>query len=137
VVESQGDFESTPVRRGSRTSINSKYQHCSHQVTMVCNDSDLFDQWQKDIKVMATRVASMRKRLYDLLVEYQTAGDWSHILTQQGMFAYSGLTPAQTERLTNEYHIYVPPTGRLSISGLNPGNLHYVARAFAEVCESG
>lgn len=105
-------------------------------MTLVCRDPELFAQWQSDIKVMASRVTSMRKRLYDLLVEHQTPGEWAHILSQRGMFAYSGLTPAQTERLTIEYHIYVPPTGRLSISGLNPGNLDYVARAFTEVCKS-
>lgn len=32
---------------------------------------------------------------------------------QIGMFCYSGLTPEQVDRLTNEYHIYMTRNGRI------------------------
>ena len=32
---------------------------------------------------------------------------------QIGMFCYSGLTPEQVDRLTNEFHIYLTRNGRI------------------------
>lgn len=32
----------------------------------------------------------MRERLYDLLVQYKTPGEWGHIKSQIGMFSYTG-----------------------------------------------
>ena len=33
--------------------------------------------------------------------------------TQIGMFCYSGMTPEQVDRLTNEFHIYMTRNGRI------------------------
>jgi len=35
--------------------------------------------------------------------------------------------------LINEFHIFVPPNGRISIPGLNEKNVAYVAKALHEV----
>lgn len=40
--------------------------------------------------MMAGRIKSMRQQLYDALKEKGI--DWPHILTQIGMFSYTGLT---------------------------------------------
>ncbi len=39
---------------------------------------------------MADRIISMRSRLYDLLVELKTPGEWGHIKSQIGMFSFTG-----------------------------------------------
>jgi aspartate aminotransferase len=39
---------------------------------------------------MADRIIAMRERLYDLLVQYKTPGEWGHIKSQIGMFSYTG-----------------------------------------------
>lgn len=35
------------------------------------------------------------------------------LCNQIGMFCYSGLTPEQVDRLTNEFHIYMTRNGRI------------------------
>ena len=49
------------------------------------------------------------------------------------MFSYTGFSPEQCDRLKNEFHIYCIRNGRISIPGLNPGNVEYVAKAFHEI----
>jgi hypothetical protein len=38
------------------------------------------------------------------------------VFEQIGMFCYSGMTPEQVDRLTNEYHIYMTRNGRIRYS---------------------
>jgi aspartate aminotransferase len=49
------------------------------------------------------------------------------------MFAYTGLNTDQVNKLRNDYHIYMTADGRISIAGLNTGNLDYIADAFHKV----
>jgi len=49
------------------------------------------------------------------------------------MFAFTGVDLAATQRLINEFHIYLTADGRISIAGLNTKNVDYVAKAFDEV----
>lgn len=70
----------------------------------------------------------MRRELRRWLVELGTPGDLSHIESQIGMFSYTGLSREHVEHLRNEFHIYVLPSGRVSICGLNEGNVDYVGR---------
>ena len=53
--------------------------------------------------------------------------------SQIGMFAYTGLSPEQVEKLKNEYHIYMTSDGRISIAGLNTHNIDDISKAFHEV----
>ena len=55
------------------------------------------------------------------------------MLTQRGMFSYSGLTKAQVQRLRDEYSIYAIDTGRICVAALNSRNVDYVADAIAAV----
>jgi aspartate aminotransferase len=45
------------------------------------------------------------------------------------MFSYTGLTKAQVKYLNDHYHIYMPLTGRMVMTGLNQDNIDYVAHA--------
>lgn len=47
----------------------------------------------------------MRERLYDLLVELKTPGEWGHIKSQIGMFSFTGsmsFSPSHTALLGRE-----------------------------------
>jgi aspartate aminotransferase len=94
---------------------------------------DLHEQWLGDLKVMSNRIKKMRQALYDELVALQTPGTWEHIIRQIGMFSYLGLSAAQVSVLKDKYHIYAMSSGRASISGLNPSNVKYVAKAIDDV----
>lgn len=49
------------------------------------------------------------------------------------MFAYTGLTTDQVERLQKEYSIFMTKDGRMSIAGLSTHNVDYVANAMHSV----
>lgn len=64
------------------------------------------------------------------LADHGSKLDWSFIQKQQGMFAYTCVTPEQVKRLKEEYAIYLPEDGRISLAGLNDHNLPYVTKSF-------
>lgn len=43
------------------------------------------------------------------------------------MFAFTGVGPDHVKELISKYHIYLLSSGRISIAGLNTGNVKYVA----------
>jgi len=75
----------------------------------------------------------MRSGLVDKLKHNGSQLDWSHVTSQIGMFAYTGLNTDQVNKLREESHIYMTMDGRISIAGLNTGNLDYIAEAFHKV----
>ena len=71
----------------------------------------------------------MRKALRGKLEELGTPGSWNHITDQIGMFSFTGLTEDQVKLLKEKDHVYMMKSGRASLSGLNTGNVEYVAKA--------
>ena len=102
-------------------------------VNNILSDEQLKKEWIEELRMMATRVKEMRIALKKKLEEVGSKLNWDSIVNQRGMFAYTGLSPEQCDRLKNEFHIYTIRTGRISIPGLNPSNVEYVAKAFHEV----
>jgi aspartate aminotransferase len=51
---------------------------------------------------MADRIITMRALLKENLEKLGSKNDWSHITSQIGMFAYTGLTSAQMDTLAKE-----------------------------------
>lgn len=49
------------------------------------------------------------------------------------MTSYLPLTPAQCKYLVDNYHIYLPSSGRITIPGLNQNNIERVARSIDQV----
>ena len=75
----------------------------------------------------------MRTGIVQKLKDHGSIHDWSHVTSQIGMFAYTGLSTAQVNKLMAEYAIYMTADGRISIAGLNTHNLDYIADAFHQV----
>jgi len=59
--------------------------------------------------------------------------DFSYFVKQRGMFSYTGLSPAQVDRLREEFAVYLVGSGRMCVAGLNGHNVDYVADAMAAV----
>ena len=95
----------------------------------ILNTPELYEQWLVELKGMADRIIDMRRQLYEHLIKLGTPGDWTHITSQIGMFTYTGLTTAQVEHLTREFHIYLLSSGRISMAGLNESNVERLAVA--------
>ena len=82
---------------------------------------------------MRERIRSLRRMFVDKLRARVPSADFSFVLTQRGMFSYSGLTKAAMVRLRSEYSVYGLDTGRICIAALNSRNIDGVADAIAEV----
>lgn len=48
----------------------------------ILNNEELFQQWLADLRVMSSRIQSMRDELAAELTRRGTPGDWSHIRSQ-------------------------------------------------------
>ncbi|KAH7923519.1 PLP-dependent transferase [Leucogyrophana mollusca] len=111
-----------------RSEISNPPSHGARLVALILTGSDLFEEWNRDIKTMAGRIIAMRKELYRLLTEeFHTPGTWEHIINQIGMFSYTGINPDQAKALIDKAHIYLLSSGRISMAGLNSKNVRYFA----------
>merc|ERR1712137_853897 len=86
-----------------------------------------------ELKSMADRVLEVRDLLRKGLEAKGTPGTWNHITDQIGMFSFTGLSQAMCERLIKEHHIYLLKSGRISLAGLNKGNVQYMVDSVDEV----
>lgn len=107
--------------------------HGSQLVEIVLNDPVIYEQWLKDVHKMAKRLSSMRMLLYKQLSATETCGKWDYLLKQHGMFSYSGLSPSEVTTLREKRSIYMTSDGRISLSGIRPDNVNYLARAINKV----
>merc|ERR1712187_821800 len=99
----------------------------------ILGDAARFAKWRSELKSMANRVLEVRALLRKGLEAKGTPGTWNHITDQIGMFSFTGMTPAQCERLISEHHIYLLKSGRISLAGLNKGNIQYMIDCVDEV----
>jgi len=107
----------------------------SRVISMILNDKELSDIWYKEVKIMADRIISCRKALVSELKKIGSKRNWDHIVSQIGMFCYTGLNPAQVEKLIKEHHIYLTEDGRISMAGVNSKNVGYISECIKKVSE--
>ncbi|XP_046676171.1 aspartate aminotransferase, mitochondrial [Homalodisca vitripennis] len=107
--------------------------HGARIVTEILGDPALRQQWLGEVKGMADRIISVRTALKDNLKKEGSTKDWSHITDQIGMFCFTGLQPAQVERLTKEFSIYLTKDGRISMAGVTSKNVEYLAYSIHQV----
>lgn len=101
-------------------------------VDRILNNEDNFNRWEKEVFAVSDRIKKMRKLLKEELEAIQTPGNWDHIVSQIGMFSYTGLTPKQSEYLMNKHHIYLLKSGRISMPGITSKNVKYMANAIKD-----
>lgn len=82
---------------------------------------------------MRERILAMRRSLYSVLQNKQPDRDFGYFLSQRGMFSYTGLSPAQVDRLRDEFGVYLVRSGRMCVAGLNSSNVEATAIAMAAV----
>ncbi|MCJ1334349.1 aspartate transaminase aat1 [Thelotrema lepadinum] len=107
--------------------------HGARIAAEILNDSALKQQWLGEVKGMADRIITMRALLKKNLEELGSKHDWSHITSQIGMFAYTGLKPEQMDKLAKEHSVYATKDGRISVAGITTGNVKRLAEAIHKV----
>jgi len=106
--------------------------HGARIVAYVFNNPQLYEQWKDNIKTMSSRIIEMRLALRAALEKLGTPGTWNHITSQIGMFSYTGLNTQQSEHMIKKHHVYMLRSGRISMCGVTPSNVEYVAQAIHE-----
>jgi aromatic-amino-acid transaminase len=116
-----------------RRNYSSPAIHAGQIVAHVLGDADLRAMWEQEVAAMRVRIAQMRRALHDVLAAQLPGRDFSYFLSQRGMFSYTGLSPAQVDRLREEFGVYLVRSGRMCVAGLNAGNVARTAEAMAAV----
>ncbi|CAG8970809.1 hypothetical protein HYALB_00001596 [Hymenoscyphus albidus] len=116
-----------------RSEISNPPAYGARIAGLVLNDEALFAEWEENLRTMSGRIISMRKALRSKLEEQGTPGTWNHITDQIGMFSYTGLSEKQVLELRSTAHVYMTKNGRISMAGLNTGNVDYFAKAVDKV----
>ena len=109
--------------------------HGAHIVRTILSDAELEKQWYSECKGMADRIIEMRQLLVDNLAAAGSTKDWSHITSQIGMFAYSGMSKEQVESLRYDHAIYMTGDGRISMAGVTSANVKRLAECMVAVTE--
>lgn len=121
------------VKRVIRTNYSNPPTHGGAVVAAVLSDPQLRKMWDDELAGMRDRIRAMRTSLVAKLKERGVKQDFSFVTQQRGMFSYTGLNPAQVERLKDEFGIYAVSTGRICLAALNTRNIDYVADSIAAV----
>ncbi|KZF19953.1 aspartate aminotransferase [Xylona heveae TC161] len=107
--------------------------HGARIAASILNDPKLNRQWLGEVKGMADRIISMRALLKSNLEDLGSKHDWSHITSQIGMFAYTGLKPDQMDKLAKEHSVYATKDGRISVAGITTDNVRRLADSIFKV----
>ena len=109
--------------------------HAGGIVARVLTQPALRSAWERDVAAMRERILAMRKRLHEALTARKPDRDFDYLLSQRGMFSFTGLTAQQVDRLRDEYGVYMIRSGRVCISGLTSRNVEPTADAIAAVID--
>ena len=116
-----------------RRNYSSPPIHAGQLVATVLDEPDLRAMWEGELAAMRERILAMRKTLHRVLQAKLPGRDLGYFLTQRGMFSYTGMTPAEVDRLREDHAVYMLRSGRICIAGLNSGNVEAAAIAMAAV----
>ncbi|KAJ4153337.1 hypothetical protein LMH87_009827 [Akanthomyces muscarius] len=107
--------------------------HGARIASTILADPKLREQWLAELKSMADRIITMRALLKENLEKLGSKHDWSHITSQIGMFAYTGLTADEMTKLATEFSVYATKDGRISVAGITSENVGRLAEAIFKV----
>ena len=119
------------LKRLIRANYSNPPTHGGQIVTTVLCSPELRALWEAELATMRDRIKLMRATLVENLHERVPGADFRFMLTQRGMFSYSGLTKAQVQVLAEEFSVYAIDTGRICVAALNSRNVGDVAAAIA------
>ncbi len=121
------------LKRVIRTNYSNPPPHGGTLVATILSTPALRQLWSDELAGMRDRIRLMRQQLVEKLKAHGAQQDFSFVLSQRGMFSYSGLTSAQVDALREKHGVYAVGTGRICVAALNSGNIDYVAKAIADV----
>ncbi|MFT4064607.1 amino acid aminotransferase [Paraburkholderia sp.] len=110
--------------------------HGSQLISTVLDDPALARQWEADVAAMRERIRRMRAALKACLDAHVPGMSFDYLVTQRGMFSYTGLEPHEVDALRERSSVYLLRSGRACMAGLNDANVGYVAEAIGNVLKA-
>ena len=107
--------------------------HGAQIVATILSDKELKAQWIAEVAAIRNRINLMRHAFVQKLKDMGVDQDFSSIITQRGMFSFSGLNKEQVERLKNEFSIYIVGSGRINVAGITSGNIDRLCESIKAV----
>ena len=102
------------VKSIARVIYSNPPAHGAAIVTEILNDKKLKDEWITEVQEMRDRIQEMRTLFVQTLKDAGVSVDFSFIEQQNGMFSFSGLTPAQVKRLRKNLAFTLLALGELA-----------------------
>ncbi|MFP6766616.1 MAG: aminotransferase class I/II-fold pyridoxal phosphate-dependent enzyme, partial [Planctomycetaceae bacterium] len=102
-------------------------------VTTILDDGPLRKEWQTELNGMRERINDMRQQLATGLAAAAPDHDFTSVATQRGMFSFSGLSPAQVDRLREEHAVYLVRNGRMNVAGVTEENIGRLCESIATI----
>jgi len=121
------------LKRQIRANYSNPPTHGGQVVAAVLSTPELRTLWDSELKTMRERILAMRAQLVEKIRARAPQANFEFVLSQRGMFSFSGLSKAQVAKLRTEHSVYAIDSGRICIAALNSRNIDYVADAIAKV----
>lgn len=131
-TKQEADVALSHLKKTVRVLYSNPPAHGGLIVATVLSDSELYQQWVKELEEMRGRIIGMRASLVDGLTSRYDGADFSFIKEQCGMFSFSGLDDGLVAWLRREKAIYIVGGGRINVAGLTSSNVEYVCDSIAE-----
>jgi aspartate aminotransferase len=123
----------THQARTARRMYSMPPDHGAAVAAHVLGDATLRTAWEHELREMVARMKSLRTLLAGRLAARRADVDFSWLTRHRGMFSLLGLDAAAIARLREQYHVYLPPDGRINVAGVNEANVDRVADGVAGV----
>ena len=124
------------LKRVVRCNYSNPPRHGGAIVATVLSDAELTRQWHEELAEMRDRIKQLRHRFVETMKTAGSGHDFHFLLSQSGMFSYSGLSPMQVDQLKSEYGIYIVGSGRINVAGMVEDKMDQLCDAVAKVIES-
>ncbi|KAH8313050.1 hypothetical protein KR067_011982 [Drosophila pandora] len=118
----------------SEKNADSSAVSSSRIVAKVLNCREMRNNWSENLLEMHKRIQKIRLQLTDKLIELKSPGHWRNLKAQKGHYMYSGLSRSHIQELKRK-HIYVPKSGRINLSTIEPNRVAYLAETINDVLQ--
>lgn len=115
-----------------RTNYSNPPRHGAELVATIFASAELTALWREELDAMRLRMTGMRRALFERVSRLDPTLNVNYLLSQKGMFSYTGLGSEAVDRIREAHGVYLIRSGRLCVAGLNESNLDRVARALSD-----
>lgn len=133
--DSAASASMSQLKRIVRCSYSNPPRHGSSIVSTVLGDQGLTSMWHDELAVMRARIDALRSGFVERMKTTGRGHDFSFLLSQNGMFSFTGLAPDEVDRLREKHGIYLVRSGRVNVAGIHEDRMEHLCTAVADVLE--